>query len=210
MEIEQCVEYGHEESKSAGNHQIDDAVVPNPSTIAKREIVSTQKKQSFDKADSWQSDRYKEMVSINLFDQKLRRPSSFRFQDCGSNDENFNFSVSCKSSSSDDKVESEGKGLVPSITYLFSSFGSSDLKVDSDDADWLDLYPVSTDVVDEVNPEKPLVQKKRKNPYTKNAEEVCKIFNISSASVFDGGMYVCMYVCMYVYTNVFIYFCVYT
>lgn len=190
MQVEQFVEYGHEECKTANNEIDDHAQVKkaDPSqTISKREIISTQKKRSFDRTDSWQADRYKEMVSVNLFDQKIRRPSSFRSQDGSSNDEYLNFSVSCRSSSSEDKVESEAKGLVPSITYLFSSFGSSELAIDSEDADWLDLYPISNDVVDEVNPEKPLVQKKRKNQYTKNAEEVCKIFNISSASVFDGG-----------------------
>lgn len=187
MEVEK---YGHGESKTA-NNEIDDEVQatkadPNQ-TISKREIISTQKKRSFDRADSWQADRYKEMVSANLFDQKLRRPSSFRSQDGGSNDDYLNFSVSCRSSSSDDKVESEAKGLVPSMTFLFSSFGSSELAIDSEDADWLDLYPISNDVVDEVNPEKPLAQKRKKSAYTKNAEEICKIFNISSASVFDGG-----------------------
>eukprot|EP01036_Dinobryon_divergens_P030415 gene30415-39657_t len=172
MQVEQVLEYGHEECKSVNNEIDDDAQAKkaDPSqTINKREIISTQKKRSFDRTDSWQADRYKEMVSVNLFDQKLRRPSSFRSQD-------------------DDKVESEAKGLVPSISYLFSSFGSSELAIDSEDADWLDLYPISNDVVDEVNPEKPLVQKRRKSQYTKNAEEICKIFNISSASVFDGEM----------------------
>ena len=191
MQVEQVVEYGHEECKSVNNEIDDDAQAKkaDPSqTINKREIISTQKKRSFDRTDSWQADRYKEMVSANLFDQKLRRPSWFRSQDGSSNDEYYlNFSVSCRSSSSDDKVESEAKGLVPSISYLFSSFGSSELAIDSEDADWLDLYPISNDVVDEVNPEKPLVQKRRKSQYTKNAEEICKIFNISSASVFDGG-----------------------
>lgn len=160
-----------------------------PTFVSRREIVcSSTKKRSFDRIDSWQADRYKDMVCVNLFDQKIRRPLSFRSQEGQSNDDFLTFNNSCKSSSSEDKMDCR-VGIVPSISLLFSSFSSNDSHI-ANDADWIDLYPnAAMDILEVENPEKPQQLRKRNgSSNTKTAEEICKIFNITSASVFDGGM----------------------
>mmetsp|Transcript_31198 Transcript_31198/g.42919 ORF Transcript_31198/g.42919 Transcript_31198/m.42919 type:complete len:333 (+) Transcript_31198:896-1894(+) len=149
-------------------------------TEEKRQIIpSSSHKKVFERSDSWQCERYKDLISTNLFDSKLKRLSSIRSID--SSDDN-GCTVSRSSSHGEKRDRSR---LTPTISL--SSMGSIDFDDSMYNADWITLYPCQDDEIEEENPEMPPSKRRpRGNHNTKNSEEICKIFRITSSSVFDG------------------------
>jgi hypothetical protein len=71
----------------------------------------------------------------------------------------------------------------------YSTCGSSMSSDDRfSDNELSDMYPSAVLVAHESNPEKGLTLKNSVSPFAKSAAEICKIFRISSPSVFDGGL----------------------
>lgn len=193
LEIQRNIYDGSMESKSLEESFYEEDACGTSKIVVevRREIVcSSTKKKSFDRSDSWKTELYKDMVCTKLFDAKSRRPSSYRSRDDEGMSEMF-YNIS-RSSSKEEKKAS--KSLIPTLSL--SSFGSYD-DSDSIDPDWIDLYPCPLEYREEENPELPAT--KRKSKFTKNSEEICKIFHITSSAVFDGGMYPPLHLWLYPY-----------